>query len=134
MENEKLLHEEIKSELEALKEMNELGTETYKVTVDGLCKLIDRGIEIDKLNRDADEKAVAREEAKKARELEYNFKVEQAVKEERDRWIKNGLTAAGIIVPTLTAVWGTFKTLKFEETGSVTTIAGRFFTNKLFKK
>ena len=48
MKIETLLHEEIQDEFKNLKEM-ELGTEEYKTTVDGLAKLVDRAIEIDKL-------------------------------------------------------------------------------------
>ena len=54
--------------------------------------------------------------------------------EKKDRLIKNILTGAGIIIPLGVTVWGTLKTLKFEEEGTVTTLMGRGFINKLFPK
>ena len=54
--------------------------------------------------------------------------------EKKDRKWKNGISVAGIVVPIVVTVWGTLKTLKFEETGTVTTNAGRSFMNRLFKK
>ena len=58
----------------------------------------------------------------------------QMEEEKKDRWIKNGLAAAGIIIPTLVTIWGTVKSIKFEETGTITTIMGRGFINKLLPK
>ena len=43
MKNEQLLHDEIEDEFKCLKDL-EVGTEQYKVTVDGLVKLVDRAI------------------------------------------------------------------------------------------
>ena len=54
--------------------------------------------------------------------------------EKKDRLVKNVLTLLGIAVPTVVTIWGTNKSLKFEETGSVTTIMGRGFINKLLPK
>ena len=48
MKIEKLLNDEIQAEIESLGAM-ELGSEPYKVAVDGVTKLIDRSIEIKKL-------------------------------------------------------------------------------------
>lgn len=44
-----LLNEEIKNEFNDLKKM-ELGSETYKTTVDGLTKLVDRAIELERID------------------------------------------------------------------------------------
>jgi hypothetical protein len=115
MNVEELLHDEIKQEFDRLKEM-EVGTDTYKTTVDGLTKLVDRAIEIDKVNIDHEQNEKAREDEKK------------------DRFIRNVLTGLGIAVPTITTIWGTLKSFKFEETGTVTTIMGRGFINKLLPK
>ena len=126
MKNEQLLHDEIESEFECLKEL-EVGTEQYKVTVDELVKLVDRAIEIDKLNLEAEEKA-------KNREKDNDFKQQQMEEERKDRLIRNCISAAGIIIPSLLTIWGTFKTFKFEQEGTVTTIMGRGFINKLLPK
>ena len=54
--------------------------------------------------------------------------------EKRDRRIKNGITIAGIVIPSLITIWGTIKSLNFEKEGTVTTIMGRGFINKLLPK
>ena len=126
MKNEQLLHDEIESEFECLKEL-EIGTEQYKVTVDELVKLVDRAIEIDKLNLEAEEKA-------KNREKDNDFKQQQMEEERKDRLIRNCISAAGIIIPSLLTIWGTLKTFKFEQEGTVTTMIGRGFINKLLPK
>lgn len=109
------LHEEIQTEFDRLKEAD-TGTESYKNTVDSLTKLVDRAIEIEKVDADIYEKSQNREIEKK------------------DRMVKNGISIAGIVIPTGLAVWGTLKSLKFEEVGTVTTMIGRNFINKLIPK
>ena len=126
MKIETLLHEEIQDEFKNLKEM-ELGTEEYKTTVDGLAKLVDRAIEIDKLNIDAQDKI-------DSREIEVDLKQQQINDEKQDRKIRNGIAIVGIVIPTIVTVWGTFKSLKFEKDGTVTTIMGRGFIQKLLPK
>ena len=54
--------------------------------------------------------------------------------EKRDRRIKNGITIAGIVIPSIITIWGTIKSLNFEKEGTVTTIMGRGFINKLLPK
>lgn len=115
MNIETLLQQEIQRELEKLKEM-EVGTEEYKSAVDGIAKLYDKLNEAEK-NRNE-------REDKKASEKEDRV----------DRWVKNAIAIAGITIPTVVTVWGTLKSLKFEETGTVTTIMGRGFINKLLPK
>lgn len=126
MKIETLLHEEIESEFECLDSL-EVGTEQYKVTVDGIAKLVDRAIEIDKLNLEAEEKA-------KNREKDSEFKQQQMEEEKKDRLIRNCISAAGVVIPSLLTIWGTLKTFKFEQEGTVTTIIGRGFINKLLPK
>lgn len=99
-----LLKEEIATEFAKLREM-EVGSESYQAAVDGLTKLVDREIEIDR-----------------------------SYEEKRDRFIKNCMTAAGIIVPVVVTVWGTCKSFEFEKEGTITTIMGRGFINKLLPK
>ena len=112
---ETLLHEEIQDGFDALSRM-ERGTETHKTTVDEVAKLCDKAIEIEKLEIEAKEREKAREEDRK------------------DRRVKNGIAIGGIVLPLAVTIWGTFKTFRFEETGTVTTIMGRGFINKLIPK
>ena len=104
MSIEKPLNEEIQREFDKLKGM-ELGTEEYKKTVDGLTLLTGKAIELE--NHKSDKK---------------------------DRLIKNCITAGGTILTLGLTVWGTVVSLNFERTGSVTTIVGRGFINKLLPK
>lgn len=115
MNVETLLHEEIVRELETLKEM-EVGSEAYRTTVDGLTKLTDRTIEIDKLNVEHDERINAQHE------------------ENRDRLVKNCITVANIALATAVTIWGTIVSINFEKEGTITTTAGRNFFGKLFPR
>lgn len=115
MDIETLLNKELKSEFEVLEEL-EGGTDDYVKMVDGIAKLMDRAIEIEKIN------------------LEHDERIEQAKEEKKDRLIKNIMTAAGIIIPTIVTIWGTKASFKFEQEGTITTIMGRGFINKLLPK
>ena len=126
MNIETLLREEIKEEFDELRGIK-TGTEEYKITVDGLGKLMDRAIELDKLETDIQEKA-------ENREADNELKLKQMEEDKKDRLIKNCLTAAGIVIPSLITIWGTVKSLKIEQEGNVTTIMGRGFINKLLPK
>ena len=123
---ETLLHEEIQDGFDALSKM-ERGTEIHKTTVDEVAKLFDKAIEIEKIEVEAKEKT-------KAREIEASLKRAQMEEDRKDRRFKNGIAVGGIVLPLAVTIWGTFKTLKFEEEGTVTTIMGRGFINKLIPK
>lgn len=123
---ETLLHEEIQDGFDALSRM-ERGTETHKTTVDEVAKLFDKAIEIEKIEIEAKERA-------KAREIEASLKRAQMEEDRKDRRVKNGIAIGGIVLPLAVTIWGTFKTLKFEEEGTVTTMMGRGFINKLIPK
>ena len=126
MNIESLLREEIQNEIEILKTM-ELGTEAYKVTVDGVAKLIDKVVEMDKIDME-------REELMVNKDVEMSIKREEIEMERKDRRVKNGIAIAGVVLPVAVTVWGTFKSFKFEEEGTITTIMGRGFVNKLLPK
>lgn len=123
---ETLLHEEIQDGFDALSRM-ERGTEIHKTTVDEVAKLFDKAIEIEKIEIEAKDKA-------KSREIEASLKQAQMEEDRKDRRVKNGIALGGIVLPLAVTIWGTFKTLKFEEEGTVTTMMGRGFINKLIPK
>ena len=158
-ENIKLLESEIRVELINLSEM-EMGSDEYKVSVEELSKLIDKAISLKKMDMDAEDKALDRDINKELKEkqmkidkdlkekqmkidkdlkekqmkIDKDLKLKQITNEKSDRKLSNIIAIAGIAVPSIITVWGTFKTLKFEETGTVTTIMGRGFINKLLPK
>lgn len=126
MNLEKKLHDEIGREITILEGMKE-GTESYKALVDGVTKLTDRAIAIDRFNAEIEEKAATQK-------FENELKLQQMKEERIDRIVKNCLTAVGIILPIGITVWGTKASFEFEKEGTVTTIMGRGFINKLLPK
>lgn len=123
MELENLLEEEVKSQIEGLKDI-EMGTDEYKATVDGLTKLTDRVIKIRELDENVDDK-------EDARKTEIALKLLQLEEEKKDRRTRNCIAVAGIVIPAALTVWGTVKSIKFEQEGTITTIMGRGFIQKL---
>lgn len=126
MKVETMLHDEILNEFEELKKL-EVGSDGYRAAVDGISKLLDRAIEYDKLDAECNERSLNRG-------FEEDYKLQLAEDEKRDRRIKNGITIAGIVIPSVITIWGTIKSLNFEKEGTVTTIMGRGFINKLLPK
>ena len=122
MKIKETLYKEIEDELQALNEI-EVGTDEYKSSVDGVTKLLDRAIEIEK-----------HEAEMKEREAERIAKNIQVAEEQKDRVVKNYIAAGGVVLPLLVTIWGTLKSFKFEQDGTVTTIMGRGFINKLLPK
>lgn len=123
---ESLMQEVIITELEALNDM-EVGTDQYRVTVDGVTKLVDKAIEMDKFQNEFFEKV-------EIRKKEEEFKEKQMKEDKKNRLIGHILTGVGIAVPAALTIWGTCKSLKFEEEGTITTAIGRGFINKLLPR
>lgn len=124
------LEEEISNELDQLSTSIEVGSDEHKTKVDTVTKLIDRLNEMDKIDLEYRKLRVS-EEAEKNR-----IQREKTLNEhnEKDQLFKNLISIGSILIPVFVTVWGTYKTLKFEETGTVTTIMGRGFINKLIPK
>lgn len=126
MSIERLLRTEIADEISELNKL-EVGSDKHKAAVDCVTKLVDRAIELEKVDMEHAERVESRKNDEELRRQQMND-------DKKDRWIRNGLTAAGIIIPSVITVWGTLASFKFEETGTVTTIMGRGFINKLLPK
>lgn len=123
MSIQRLLREEIESEFKELSKITP-GGEDYKVAVDGITKLMDRAIELEKNEID-------RQDRIDARDSENEFKTKQMEDEKKDRFVKNLLTGIGTIGGLVVTIWGAKKAWKFEETGTVASPVGRSFINKL---
>lgn len=120
---------EISTELEVLESM-ETNSEDYKIMVEGLTKLIDRSMELEKIEiSKAQEAEKIKNEAEKIK-----FEAEQAKTNKIFQLIGYGISAAGIVIPVAVTIWGTKVTLNFEKEGTVTTMMGRGFINKLLPK
>lgn len=123
MSIQRLLREEIESEFKELSKIAPGGDE-YKVAVDGITKLMDRAIEMEKNEID-------RQDRIDARDSENEFKTKQMEDEKKDRFVKNLLAGVGTIGGLVVTIWGAKKAWKFEETGTVASPVGRSFINKL---
>ena len=120
-----LLREEITDEIGHLSKM-EVGSEDYEKTVNGLTKLVDRLNEMEKIEMEKTNSNVENE----CKIEEQDLKRQQLEDDKKDRLIRNGLTGVSVIGGLAVTVWGTLKTFKFEETGTITSQAGRQFINK----
>ena len=123
MSIQRLLREEIESEFKELSKIAP-GGEDYKVAVDGISKLMDRAIEMEKNEID-------RQDRIDARDSENELKTKQMEDEKKDRFVKNLLAGVGTIGGLVVTIWGAKKAWKFEETGTVASPVGRSFINKL---
>lgn len=149
-----LLNQEIESELKTLGDM-EMGSEEQSKATNDLAKLLDKSIELEKIRLDNKQKFekqnlefelkekeldIKKEELKiketelENQKLETDLKRKQVIDERIDKIVKNVLTAVSIVGGFTLTVWGTKKSFEFENTGSITTIMGRGFINKLLHK
>ena len=135
--NKTLLEAEIQSQLEALKDM-EVGSDEYKATIDGLTKLIDRSVKESEVSQTlALKTAEVNKDAQLKKEqmwTDCQIRQEQTRKENIRGWVNAGIGLLGLIIPTAVTIWGTKKSFEFERDGSITTIMGRGFIQKLLPK
>lgn len=123
---ETMLRDEVKKELEELKSV-ELGSQKYKDAVEGISELTDKAIKLDSVAFEQDVKL-------QELELEAKHKLEEMKIERRDRWLKHGIAIGSILLTTGVTLWGTLASFEFEKEGSITTIMGRGFINKLLPR
>lgn len=121
-----LLTDEIERQIGSLEDM-EFGSETHKAAVDDLTKLLGKLNEMEKIENDY---LIADLD----REKDTDLKCKQMDEEKLDHIVKNCLTAVSVVGGFALTIWGTYKSIKFEETGTITTIMGRGFINKLLPK
>ena len=109
------LRVEIDRQINGLKGM-EVGSEKLSSAVNDVTKLLDRKIEMDRKDDEAYEKAETRKT------------------EQRNRWIGYGVTIFTTVLGTIVTVSCFNKSMEFEKTGTITTLAGRLAHSKPFKK
>lgn len=126
MRIEDLLKREICEDLEGMLELD-LGSDEHKASVDAVTKLIDREVELRKLE-------IEHQERLESRKAEEELKLKQMKEGKVDRIIGYVINVAGIVIPVIVTVWGTKVSLKFEEEGTITTSAGRNFFSRIFHK
>ena len=121
---DEMLEDEIQDELKELSSI-EVGSDKYKVAVEGITKLYEKQIEVKKFNADQEQKQKAQETTERQIELD-----------ERDRKIKNKLTGASIGVPALVTISGTALMLWYEigKDGLISSLAGKGIIKRLIGK
>lgn len=120
-----VLVDEFESEIKVVKTM-EVGSEKYKIAVDGVTKIADRIIELEKIKADCDEK-------ERNREVDEYFKSQQLKYEKRDRLVNNCLKGISIIGGMGVTAWAAVASMNFEKEGTFTTEAGRNAIRQLLK-
>ena len=118
-----MLDEEIKRELGVLKTLTP-GEEGHKTAVGSLTQLMDRAIELKKID-------AAANEAELTRVIEVDLKNRQMQEDKKDRVIKYIMTGAKDTAIIVITIWGTVASINFEREGTITTSAGRKHLNKL---
>ena len=124
-----LLKEEIANGIQSLKSIDH-DAEGYKTAVDALSKLVDKYNDMVKLEN----QCYVDEQNLDIKRFDNEYKLDQLNQERKDHIIKNLLTTVSVLGGFALTVWGTNKTLKFEETGTITTTAGRNLISRLFPK
>lgn len=125
MSFKRILDEEITNELNELKKIS-VGTEEHKASVDALTKLMDRKIELEKLEVESKTQDLNRD-------VETNLRLQQMESEKRDRLVKNVLTGVSTVGGLLCAGLAFVASINFEKEGTLTTEGGRSALRQLLK-
>ena len=111
------LNVEIEDKLDKLTNMDP-STKEYAVAVDSVTKLMDRAIEIEKLENERINKEMDRE-------VDFHIKNIQIKEEKKDRRIKNGITIGTFVGSAALYMVAFIASTNFEREGTFTTEGGR---------
>lgn len=115
MSMETLLNGEIENRFEDLSELD-VSSKEYSAAVDSVTKLMDRRLEIEKIEETA-------------------AQAEKQMKEDRkSRVVKSCIDVGSVVLPLAVTIWGVCISLEFEKTDTVTTSIGKKFMEKLISK
>ena len=123
-----ILWDEIEKEVKELSKM-QVGTEQYKVTVDGIARLSDKIIELEKLESEN----AAKDFENFARTEEQELKREQLKSEKRDRAVMNVITVGTAVLSVAVYALAFIASTNFEREGSFTTEGGKNSIRQLLK-
>ena len=123
-----ILWKEKEKEVKELSKM-QVGTDQYKVTVDGIARLSDKIIELEKLES---ENAV-KDFENFARTEEQELKRDQLKSEKRDRAVKNVITVGTAVLSVAVYALAFIASTNFEREGSFTTEGGKNSIRQLLK-
>lgn len=117
--------EEFESQMDILHKMK-LGTDEYKVTVDGITKLADRVIELEKLE--------AEKESKNAdRELDTYFKTQELCAAKNESKTRTKVDVFKTVTPLVVAFAMGVVTMIWEKTDTMTSTAGKISWRDLIR-
>ena len=123
-----ILWDEIEKEVKELSKM-QVGTDQYKATVDGIARLSDKIIELEKLES---ENAV-KDFENFVRTEEQELKRDQLKSEKRDRAVKNVITVGTAVLSVAVYALAFIASTNFEREGSLTTEGGKTSIRQLIK-
>lgn len=109
------LHVEIDERFDDLAKLDP-STKEYSAAVDSVTKLMDRAIEIEKLEASESQNEKQMKEAKQS------------------RIVKNCIDVGSIVLPLAVTVWGACVSFEFEKNDTITTTIGRKFMDKIISK
>lgn len=112
MSMKQMLDDEIVFRLSQLREAD-AGTEQDEAKVNTMLKLMDRSIELKKIESDVEEQNKRRDD------------------EKRDHMIRNIMTGVKDVAIIGVTIWGTVAAFNFEKEGTITSSAGRKHLNKV---
>lgn len=130
---------EINYELDTISTSTELGSDEHRKAAGDIAQLTDRlirlkevdieqqKIEMEKARMDAEKEKTSVEQQK------IEMEREKMVEEKKDRLIKNGIAALGVIVPAGITITGMVLMFLFEEKGTITSGAGRKIVDRIFR-
>lgn len=121
----RLLNEEVECQIEEVHKIS-LGTDESKIAIDGVTKLADRSIELEKLR-------IQEEDLAEKRNMDYELRSEQIKKEHLRGMIDIGTKVLIGLGGLALSVWGTIYTTNFERDDNYTTQASRNWISSLFK-
>lgn len=110
------LDEEILNELDNLERVT-IGSDEYKANVDGVTKLLDRKIELEKLENERLDKI-------EAREADIEIRSKQINESKKERMIDNGVRIATTVFTAGVFMAGLVASTNFEKEGTLLTTEG----------
>lgn len=119
------LVKEFESEMEELSKLG-VGSEEYEEAIDGVTKLADRIIEIEKNEQEASFKHYSHAN-------ENELKAMQLADENRHQWIRNAIEGVKVVGGFGLTAWAFVTSMNFEKEGTLTTEGGRTALRSLLK-
>lgn len=120
------LREELDREFDSLKD-SEIGSDEHKATMDSMTKLMDRAIELKKIDVDAKNQA-------KAQENEKTLRLEQMKDERNDKLVRNIIMGVGSVGGLVTIWLLSAAAFTYEEKGTISSLIGKKVLGMLVPK